>query len=144
MIEQQQTSSDSQEWILVSDNGLQNMIFGQLAAGLYTTEVLTTLRSNSHCTVELFNARVIMSQTVPLLSPEGGMAVQTFFKVMPFPTNPDGGHVFVRATMIIDVERDPVTKEMLMGQLKECREMEKAEKARRSRLVTPSIHLSRS
>jgi hypothetical protein len=120
------------------------MIFGQLAVGVSVTEVVTALRNNSHCTVELFNARVIMSQTVPLMAPDGGMAMQSFFKLMPFPTNPDGGHVFVRATMIIDVERDPATKEMLMGQLKECCEMEKSEKARRSRLVTPSIHLSRS
>ena len=94
--------------------------------------------------VELFNARVILSQTVPMASPDGNLAMQTFFKVMPFPTNPDGGHLVVRATVIIDVERDPATKEMLMGQLKECNEMEKIEKTRRSRLMVPSIHLSRS
>lgn len=133
--------NDNGEWILASDTGLNNMYLGQLAEGLVAEVLLSQLARDASkpVSLELFNVRLILHQAVPLVTPTGGLTVQTLFKVMPFPTNPDGGHVVLKATTIIDVEGDAPTKEMLMGQLKECEVMEKDEKERRSKLAVPKL-----
>lgn len=137
--------TSNREWILAGDAGLHNMYFGQLAEGKSTVSVIQSLvmDGSQSVSLELFNTRLALHQSVPLVASDGGVAIQTFFKVMPFPTNPDGAHVIFKATAIIDVEGDAVTKEMLMGQLKECRVMEQAEKSRRSKLVLPGVALVR-
>ena len=137
---------NKRDWILAGDSGLQNMFLGQLPEGQSSTTYLQQMGTAGGLSVSLNlnNARLVLHQTVPLVAPDGTLAMQTFFKVMPFPTNPDGAHVVIKATTLIDVEGDAVTKEMLMMSLKECQAMEKAEKERRSKITIPSITLARS
>jgi hypothetical protein len=132
---------DKRDWVLAGDSGMSSLFLGQLGAGLHAELYMARLGSveGSPIGLELYNARLIMHQTVPLTLPNGTLTMQTIFKVMPFPANADGGHVVLLATMIIDVEGDPITKELLMLQLRECNEMENVEKARRSKLTIPSI-----
>lgn len=134
--------NNEREWILASDTGLHNMYLGQLAEGQSASVYLAMMAGEVNMPsvpIELFNVRLILHQVIPLTMPNGALTVQTIFKVMPFPLNPDGGHVIVKATALIDVEGDASAKEMLMGQLKECREMELAEKERRSKIARPKL-----
>jgi hypothetical protein len=139
-------STGNRDWILAGEAGLNNMYFGQLAEGKSAVEAMKRLAEDGSQSVplELFNTRLVLHQTVPLVLPDGGLTLQTLFKIMPFPTNPDGAHIALKATTIIDVEGDATTKEMLLGQLSDCRAMEQAEKGRRSKITVPSITLAHS
>ena len=139
-------SENNRDWILAGDAGLHNMFLGQLPEGQSSAGYLEHMAAAGGMSValELTSVRLVLHQSVPLAAPDGSLAMQTLFKVMPFPTNPDGAHVVVKATTLIDVEGDAVTKEMLMSSLKECQAMEKAEKERRSKITIPSISLVRS
>lgn len=134
------------QWILASEAGLGNMYFGQLAEDVQASVIFSRMAEAGSLpfTVELFNARLILHQSVPLALPNGSLSIQTLFKVMPFPCNPDGAHVVLKATSLIDVEGDAATKELLMLSLKECSAMEQAERERRSKIVQPGIAVVRS
>lgn len=138
-------SMHDRDWILAGDSGLHNMYLGQLAEGTSAASYLKemALDGAGPVSLDLVNTRLVLHQSVPLVGPDGNLAIQTLFKVMPFPTNPNGAHVVIKATTLIDVEGDAVTKEMLMASLKECEAMELAEKSRRSKLTIPSISLAR-
>ena len=135
---EQMTSTDNREWILAGDAGLGSLYLGQLAAGKSAAEAMKQLSTDGGqpVSLELFNTRLVLHQSVPLAMPDGSLSLQTLFKIMPFPTNPDGAHVCLKATTIIDVEGDAATKEMLMASLKDCASMEQAEKARRSKITS--------
>jgi len=139
-------SMHDRDWILAGDSGLHNMYLGQLAEGKSAASYLKqmALDGAGSVSLDLVNTRLVLHQAVPLVGPDGSLNIQTLFKVMPFPTNPNGAHVVIKATTLIDVEGDAVTKEMLMGSLKECEAMEQAEKTRRSKLTIPSISLAHS
>jgi hypothetical protein len=130
-------SEEKQEWILAGDNGLSQMYLGKLSPGKRADYYLSKLSQEGGLpvAVELFEVRLILHLTIPVNGPRGDIVLQTVFKVMPFPTNPDGGHLVVKATTLIDVEGDAPTKEMLMGQLRECAELERMEKANRSKVA---------
>jgi len=141
-------SRERGDWILASDAGLHNMYFGRLEEGKSASDALKQLAAagGSAVSLELFDTRLVMHQSVPLVAADGnGLTIQTLFRIMPFPTNPDGAHVCLKATTIIDVEGDLATKELLMASLSECQRMEAAEKARRSKIASiPAIIPARS
>jgi len=126
------------QWIMASDSGLNCMYLGQLAEGLKAADCIRDLSraGSSPASIELFNARLVLNMTVPASLPGGQVSIQTIFKIMPFPTNPDGGHMALKATTIIDVEGDQPTREMIMELLASCKRLEEQEKANRSRLIT--------
>jgi hypothetical protein len=137
-------SDNKRDWILAGDSDPYNMFLGQLPEGQSSTKYMRQMGTAALSeSLHPHNARLVLHQTVPLAAPDGSLAMQTLFKVMPFSTNPDGAHVVIKATTLIDVEGDAITKEMLMLSLAECQVMEKAEKARRSKITIPSITLAR-
>ncbi len=127
------------DWILAGDAGLSNMYFGRLEASKSASEAMKQLATagGSAVSLELYDARLVLYQSVPLVTGDGsGLNFQTVFKILPFPTNPDGAHISLKATTIIDVEGDDVTKELLMASVRDCQAMEAVEKEKRSRIAS--------
>jgi hypothetical protein len=137
-------STEKQDWILAGDAGLHNMYLGKLAPGVSSEAIIAKFKNkcdeplDEPLVIELFEVRLVLHQVVSTVGPRGELTIQTLFKIMPFPTNPDGGHVVIKASTIIDVEGDAPTKEMLMGQLRECAVLEQQERTRRSKLILPT------